>query len=172
MGTLSNLQQNSSSNIPIETDQEIIWIYDCQNMSMQSEGLLRSTWIFSRSPGHFPDHPGTRFPDHKDTLQIIQTLWRSSWYFLDHPVTLQIIRTLFILYGLFRLCGCFPDHPDTLQINRILFRSFLSSEHFSDHPDAFQIIGTLFISSGHFSGYPDTFQIIETLCRSSRLFSD
>ena len=153
MGTLSNLQQNSSSNIPIETNQEIIWIYDCQNMSMQSEGLLRSTWIFSRSPGHFPDHPGTRFPDHKDTLQIIQTLWRSSWYFSDHPDTLtNHSDTFHIIWTLFRLFGCFPDRPDTLQINRILFRSFISSGHFSDHPDAFQIIGTLFILSGHFSG--------------------
>ena len=166
MGTLSNLQQNSSSNIPIETNQEIIWIYDCQNMSMQSEGLLRSTWIFSRSPGHFPDHPGRRFPDHKDTLQIIQTLWRSSWYFSDHTDTLQIIQTLFIL------SGHFSGYPDAFQITQTLCRLIGYCSDHSYHLDTFLIIQTLFRSLGHFSYYLDTFQVIQTLCRSSRLFSD
>ena len=68
-------------------------------------------WIFSRSLGHFLNHPHT-----------VQTIW--IIHFSDHPDTFQIIQTLF------RSSGLFSDHLDT----------FGSSGHFSDHPENFQIV--------------------------------
>ena len=83
------------------------------------------------------------FLDPQETLQIIQTLFRSSEHFLNHPDTFS------------RLSRHFLDCPDTFKIILTLFRL---SRHFPDHPDTLHIIWIFCITK-----YPEILQPIMNL---------
>ena len=93
--------------------------------------------------------------DRQETLEITQTLFRSSRYFPYHTDTFS------------RLSGHFLDRQVTVQIIQTLSRS---TRHFLNCPNTFQIIQTLFRSSGNFQDHPDTSQIIQRLCILSGYF--
>ena len=104
----------------------------------------------------------------QETLQITQTLFRSSRYFpyrtdtffrlsghfLDRQVTFQIFLTLS------RSTRHFLNCLDTFQIIQTLFRS---SRPFPNHPDILRIICFFCIASGHFPNYPEILLSIMTM---------
>ena len=92
-------------------------------------------------------------PDHRDTFQIIQTLFPSYGHLSNHPDTFQIIRIPF------RSSVHISYHLDTTH-----FRSPGSSRHFSYHQNTFRITQRLVRSSGYFADHSNTF-------RSSRHFA-
>ena len=78
--------------------------------------------------------------------------------------TFQINRIIF-----FRWYGHFSDKPDNFQMIWTLFRS---PGYILDSQDTFQLIRVPFIWYGHFSEKPDNFQLVWTIFRSPAYILD